>query len=203
MQTPEVNRSSTPHGRRRRDSLVAAAARLLVELGPEGVTARAVASGAGTSLGQVPYHFADVGAMVRAASMRVLEDHLETARGRLVGTTARTGRQALARTLVAMVLGPYAGRGAAGVAALYSRVLAASADPRWAADMRGWDEQLDLLVAELLVAAGRDPSRARALLACADGLAVSAALRVASDPGAVMAAELAGVLDLLAPRLPS
>ncbi|HZI98494.1 MAG TPA: TetR family transcriptional regulator [Actinomycetales bacterium] len=201
MATAGGRRSSTPGGRQRRESLVAAAAVLLVEHGPAGVTARAVAASADTALGQVPYYFTDVRQMLRAASMRVLEAHLEAARDRMAGTTVRTSRPALARTLVAMVLGPYAGRGVDGVRAMYGRVLAASADPEWADDMRQWDERFGPMLVDLLTAAGRDATRPRALLACADGLAVSAALRGLAEPEAFLVAELADVLDLLAPQL--
>ena len=199
MAPPTRSRSSTDRGRQRREALVQAAADLLVEQGPAAVTARAVASGAGAPLSLVPYYFADVGEMVRAASTQVLEGHLVAARSHLDGVNGRTSRRDLGRRLVAMVLGPYAGLGPTGLAALYSRALAAAADPAWAHEVRGWDEQFPPLVAELLRAAGRDDARARTLLACTDGWAVSAALRGLERAEAVIAAEVASVIDLLAP----
>lgn len=191
--------AATDRGRVRRAALVSAAARLLVEAGPAGVTARGVAAAAGVPLGGVTYYFADVAEMVRAASAEVLRDHLDRTREQLRGITPRSTPRTVARHLVALVLGPYAGQGARGLAALYSRTLAAAGDPVWAQELRRWDEGLPPLVAELLRAAGRDDARARTLLACTDGFAVSAALRGLERVEAVIAAEVASVLDLLAP----
>lgn len=193
--------AATLRGRTRRAALVAAAARLLVERGPAGVSARAVAAAAGVPLGGVTYYFDDVPEMVRVASAQVLRDHLEQARAELEGVGPRSSAQTVARRLVAVVLGPYAGQGARGLAALYARTLAAAGDPAWATDMRRWDEGFPPLVAELLRTAGRDDARARALLACADGFAVSAALRGLDDPERAVADELTDVLDVLAPRV--
>jgi len=58
---------STIKGQRRRQEIVTAAARLLVDLGPEAVNHRAVAAAAGTGLGTVTYHFAAAEDLRRAA----------------------------------------------------------------------------------------------------------------------------------------
>jgi DNA-binding transcriptional regulator YbjK len=196
-----ARRTTTARGHARRAALVAAAARLLREQGPAGVTARGVAAAAGVPLAGVTYYFDDVAEMVRAASSQLLHEHLVQARDQLSGIGPRSSAATVARRLVAIVLGPYASQGSAGLAALYARTLAAAADQAWAADMRRWDQGFPPLVAELLRAAGRDDGWARALLACADGLAVSAGLRGIDDPERSLVAELAAVLDVLAPRI--
>lgn len=202
MRTEDVGArgAGTARGRVRRAALVAAAARLLVELGPAGVTARGVAAAAGVPLGGVTYYFADVAEMVRVASAEVLRDHLDRSRALISGVSARSSARTVAGRVVAVVLGPYAGHGSKGMVAMYSRTLAAAGDPVWAADLRRWDQGFPPLVAELLRAAGRDDGRARALLACADGFAVSAGLRGLDDPEEAVIDALADVLDLLAPR---
>jgi DNA-binding transcriptional regulator YbjK len=196
-----VTVGATRRGEQRRERLVAAAAELLLARGPDAVTARAVAGDARVPLGAVTYYFADVGELRRTAVARLLEQHLEGARARLAAVRRGASAAAVARHLVAVLLGPYAGAGAAGVRALYARALAAAGDPLLAGDLRRWDDALAGLVAELLEAAGRDPGRARAVLACADGFALAWALDGGpADGEARLGARLAGVLDLLAPR---
>jgi DNA-binding transcriptional regulator YbjK len=57
----------TSKGQQRRETIVAAAAHLLVELGPDAVNHRAVAAAAETALGTVTYHFAGAEDLRRAA----------------------------------------------------------------------------------------------------------------------------------------
>lgn len=184
-------------GARRRRALVDAAAGLTVASGPDAVTARAVAAVAGVPLAAVTYYFTDVAELAREAAAQVVAEHVASAR--LLRGRLRRGAsdRVLADRLVTAVLGPYTGAGTDGLAALYERSLAAARRPGWGALLAHWDTEVRGVVAELLGAAGRPAGSARWVLACLDGLAVSAVVRGVPDPRADVVAALADVLPLL------
>lgn len=185
----------------RRAALVDAAGALVTRGGPAAVTARAAATAAGVPLAAVTYYFSDVDELARAGAAQVLAEHLGQAREALSGLRRDASDRTVAARLVAAALGPYAAAGPSGVAALYERTLAAASRPTWRADLAAWDRAAEDVVGELLAAAGRDPRWRRAVLACLDGLAISAVVRGASDPAAEVAAQLVTVLPALAPVL--
>lgn len=198
---PDEGGARTAKGEQRREALVAAAAELLLAEGPDAVTARATASRAGVPLGATTYYFSDV-AQLRRAAVRVLMDRqLEGATTHRAGLRRGSRTALVAERVVALVLGPYLTSGWDGVLALYARALSAAQDDAVARDLAEFDGGIEAAVADLLHAAGRSTSHARAVLACTDGFALAEALAgPRPDVATRIAARLADVLDLLAPR---
>ncbi|MEJ5866433.1 hypothetical protein WDV85_01610 [Pseudokineococcus sp. 5B2Z-1] len=178
--------AGAPRGAARRAALVAAAAELVAAGGPAALSARAAARGAGVPLAAVTYYFDDVPALLREAVEALLDDLGE--RVRAASATAPPpaaedrGATALAEALVGLVLGPYGGRGAAGLRALYARTLELSADPALAPRLRAFDAACADAVARLLRSAGREAVAARAVLALVDGWLVAAAVAGEAGP---------------------
>lgn len=99
-----LSAAGTPKGRLRQQAIVAAAARLLVELGPDAVNHRAVAAAAGIGLGTVTYHYAAADDLRQAAIDAVVETDVArmTAATRAV-PLVRRDTEGTATTLVALL----------------------------------------------------------------------------------------------------
>ncbi|GAA2021424.1 hypothetical protein WDZ16_05275 [Pseudokineococcus marinus] len=197
--------SGAPRGAARRAALVAAAAGLVAAGGPAALSARAAARAAGVPLAAVTYYFDDVPALLREAVEALLDDLGE----RVLAASEATpppaaedpGATALAGAVVGLVLGPYGGRGAAGVRALYARTLELSADPELAPRLGAFDAACADAVARLLRSAGREAGAARAVLALADGWLVAAAVAGEAGPGEDAGALERWAAERLAPGL--
>lgn len=96
--------AGTAKGRQRQAAIVATAARLLVELGPDAVNHRAVAAAAGVGLGTVTYHYPGADDLRQAAVDAVVEADIErmTAATRAV-PLLRRDTEGTAATLVALL----------------------------------------------------------------------------------------------------
>ena len=157
-------------GEQRRAALVRAASLLLAEMGPETVTARAVAARAEVPLAAVSYYFRTVDDLLRQAAEEVFEVYLARATALVREPTG----PALEETVVRVWLDPSDdGPDAARVRSTLLQLVQATGTPSLAASLRRWDADLVRLVEELLRDAGRDPSRARLLLAALDGSALA------------------------------
>lgn len=157
-------------GEQRRAALVRAASLLLAEMGPETVTARAVAARAEVPLAAVSYYFRTVDDLLRQAAEEVFEAYLARATALVREPTG----PALEETVVRVWLDPSDdGPDAARVRSTLLQLVQATGTPSLAASLRRWDADLVRLVEELLRDAGRDPSRTRLLLAALDGSALA------------------------------
>jgi len=197
--------AGAPRGSARRAALVRAVAELVADGGPSAVSARAAARRAGVPLAAVTYYFDDVPALVREGVELLLDGLGTEVRERSAAVLPpleedRDGSR-VAAAVVALVLGPYGARGAAGVRALHARTLELSGDGALAPQLRTFDAACAEGVARLLRAAGRTPVAARGVLALVDGWLVAAA--VAGDgPGPAGADRLQQeVAERLAPGL--
>lgn len=163
---------STPKGEHRRATIVAAAARLLVDDGPEAVGHRAVAAAAGTALGTVTYHYPAVDAL-RTAAERTLADG-EVARlsdpGHRVPLTRRDARDT-ATALVGLVLP----ESRAELVAWCERDARAARHPETAGDARRVRVAARALVSDVLGRSGRATAPpADLVLAVVDGAVLGA-----------------------------
>jgi len=147
-------------GEQRRADLVAAAAALVRESGPDAVTHRAVAARAGASLSATTYYFADLDELLAAAGTALAAGWAAHAR-----STARAGG-APAAVLVDAVLPP--GDDAA-LRAHYEHLVVAGRLPSLAAAYRAGRAELDAAIGELGL-----PWSPQALVALVDGAAVAA-----------------------------
>ncbi|MBK5248231.1 MAG: TetR family transcriptional regulator [Actinomycetales bacterium] len=166
-------------GRRRRDSLAAAAADILLAHGPAALTHRSVAARAGASLSATTYYFADREDLLRAAGERVVTawaTHAEQVAG---ATTDRTG-DALAAVVEAVLPPDERLRGH------YEHLVGAGRSPALAGAYASGRQRLDAAVGRILDGAGRPsgpttPGAGRPsgptpelVIAVIDGAAVSA-----------------------------
>ncbi|MCW2620699.1 MAG: hypothetical protein JWL64_301 [Frankiales bacterium] len=186
-------------GELRRQLLVEAAAAVLQEKGPGGVTHRAVASQGGLPLASTTYYFGSRDDLLLAAMEQSVSVSLAGAEGVLAATkpTRRSGKAAAA-LLLKVVTGGLSDP--AGARALAERSLVVTREPSLAPAVQRWTAAATTLVREALARSER-PVTARTagvLLAVVDGVVVSALAEGADDlTGA--AAKLATVLDALAP----
>lgn len=155
-------------GRRRRDSLAAAAADILLAHGPAALTHRSVAARAGASLSATTYYFADREDLLRAAGERVVTawaTHAEQVAG---ATTDRTG-DALAAVVEAVLPPDERLRGH------YEHLVGAGRSPALAGAYASGRQRLDAAVGRILDGAGRPSGPTPELvIAVIDGAAVSA-----------------------------
>lgn len=165
----------TPKGELRRAAIVAAAADLVGEHGPDALAHRAVAAAAGVPLAATTYYFHDLTDLLGAALEALGARELDEAAA-LVGALPRRHRRApVTAGLVAdVVLGPHRHTDEA-LLAHYERFLATGRHPAVRPVLAAARRQLDALVAEVLARSGHDtgPPVAR-LVAVLDGTALSA-----------------------------
>jgi DNA-binding transcriptional regulator YbjK len=181
--------ASTPKGERRRQSLVAAAAALLVEGGFEAVRHRAVAERAGLPLASTTYYFDSLDELITAA----VEQHAraELVRGRELLEALPAERRDL-DSVIDLVLdqllgAPAAERDAELVLLRYERLVATFRRPYLRPLMRTLGAELRALLAEVLARSGVpvDERRIEHLIALVDGAVVNALIEVNPDPRAV------------------
>ncbi len=194
MTTPT---GSTPKGEARREALVAAAAGLVAELGPDGVSHRAVAAAAGLPLAATTYYFRDLADLLAAAVDRACAAEVGAAEA--VVAAAGRGRRGVRETagLVADVLLGPGRRSDAELQAHYERLLAGGRYPEVRPVLQAAGGRLHGLVGELLTGGGHRQVPVAVVVAVVDGTVLSAL--VERDGGARAAAEEA-VADLLSRR---
>lgn len=188
---------TTPKGEARREAIVAAAARLVAEAGPDAVAHRAVATAAGVPLAATTYYFRDLADLLVAAVTRVGEQ--ETA----VAATLVTGlptRRASTRETAAVVLDVLLGadrRTDGQLQAYYERWLAGGRHPVLRPVLAATRARVDDLVAEVLARGGHREVPVARLVALADGTALSA---LVEGGGGARAATEEAVSELLSRR---
>lgn len=156
-------------GDRRRDLLLDAAMEVIAAGGAGAVTHRAVAARAGVPPAAPGYYFTGVDDILVAALTRAgrrYEQAVEDA-----AATVRDGGEPVA-ALVAAVQGWDVRPGDTAMAAEYELYLLAARRPELAPVALGWADRLS----ELLVAAGSDPARARAVVALVEGVLLQSLL---------------------------
>jgi DNA-binding transcriptional regulator YbjK len=186
---------ATPKGEARRVALVAAAADLVAEHGPDAVSHRAVAAAAGVPLAATTYYFRDLGELRVAAVARVGERELAAA-GAVVGSVAlqrRSAQETAAR--VADVLLGVQRRTDEQVQAFYERWLAGGRHPELREVLRSTRAQLDALVAEVVDRGGHRTVPAPRLVALADGSALAALVEGGGQARAAMESAVADALS--------
>ena len=204
MTTPEGStpkgstpKGSTPKGEARREALVAAAAGLVVDRGPDAVSHRSVAAAAGLPLAATTYYFRDLTDLLVAAVDRV--SAVEVARAGAVVAGAGRGRRSVHATaaLVADVLLGTGRHTDAELQAHYERLLAGGRHPAVRPVVQAAGARLHALVGELLAGGEHREVPAAVVVAVVDGTVISAL--VERDGGARAAAEDA-VAQLLSRR---
>lgn len=156
-------------GDRRRELLLDAAMEVIAADGAGAVTHRAVAARAGVPPAAPGYYFTGVDDILVAALTRAgrrYEQAVEDA-----AATVRDGAEPVA-ALVGAVRGWDVRPGDTAMAAEYELYLLAARRPELAPVALGWAERL----AELLVGAGADPARARAVVALVEGVLLQSLL---------------------------
>lgn len=156
-------------GVERRAQVVQAAADLVLERGPAGVTHRAVAQRAGASLSATTYYFADLDELLTAAGKVLMQRWVEHGRAVLDALPPGAAPDPAA-VVVRAVLPP---TDEVGVLGHYEHLLGASRAPALARAYGTGREELDRMVAELLERLGLDLSPSL-VLAVVDGGVVSA-----------------------------
>lgn len=188
---------TTPKGEARRAALVAAAAGLVAEHGPDAVSHRAVAVAAGLPLAATTYYFRDLRELLVAAVVRVGEE--ETAAARAVVDALPPGRRSARETaavLADVLLGAHR-RTDEQVQAFYERWLAGGRHPELRDTLRETRARLDELVDAVVARGGQREVPAPRLVALADGSALAA---LAEGDGQARAALEGAVADLLSRR---
>lgn len=171
MTAPDIRHG--PKGRHRRSQIVAAAAELLAERGPQAVSHRAVAQRAGVSLSATTYYFDNLNDLLNQAGMLLMTRWAEQAE--TVAAQAAAGRpeptedpqHRAARLLVAAVLPP------GGVPGHYQQLVAAHHRAALTAAYREGRRRLDAALTTLLSEVGSDLDP-NLVLAVIDGAVVSA-----------------------------
>lgn len=181
--------ASTPKGERRRQSLVAAAAELLVEGGFEAVRHRAVAERAGLPLASTTYYFGSLDELVTAAVEQYARVELERGRALLEALPAeRRDLDSVVELVLDQLLGPPAGEGDAELVLLrYERLVATFRRPYLRPLMRTLGTELRGLLQEVFARSGKpvNERRLEELIALVDGAVVNALIEVNPDPRAV------------------
>ncbi|TDV50662.1 TetR/AcrR family transcriptional regulator [Actinophytocola oryzae] len=181
--------ASTPKGERRRQSLVAAAAALLVEGGFEAVRHRAVAERADLPLASTTYYFDSLDDLVTAAVAHHARGELDRGRAMLAALPAeRRDLDSTIDLILDQLLGPPAGdRDAELVLLRYERLVATFRRPYLRPLMRTLGTELRGLLQEVLARTGMatDERRLEQLIALVDGAVVNALIEVEPDPRAV------------------
>jgi DNA-binding transcriptional regulator YbjK len=179
----------TAKGERRRQELATAAAGLLRSGGFEAVRHRAVAERAGLPLASTTYYFASLDDLVTAAVERTSRDELAEGREQLDALAdGPVATPALVELVLDQLLGPESRDGGLHAVLLrYERLVGAGRRPYLAPLMRELREDLDALLAEILVRSGHplDAAALRDLVALVDGAVISALIEADADPRAV------------------
>jgi DNA-binding transcriptional regulator YbjK len=181
--------ASTPKGERRRQSLVAAAAALLVEGGFDAVRHRAVAERADLPLASTTYYFSSLDDLVTAAVEHQARGELERGRALLEALPAeRRDLDSVIDLVLDQLLGRRAGEGdAESVLLRYERLVATFRRPYLRPLMRTLGTELRVLLLEILARSDTavDERRLEQLIALVDGAVVNALIEVDPDPRAV------------------
>lgn len=196
--------ASTPKGERRRQTLVEAAAELLVEGGFDAVRHRAVAERAELPLSSTTYYFDSLDELVAAA----VEHHgrAELVRGAALLAELPTrprGVDSVVDLVLDQLLGPPAGEGDAELVLLrYERLVATFRRPYLRPLMHTLGAELRGLLLEVFVRSGIevDARRVEHLIALVDGAVVNALIEIDPDPRDVARRML---LEFLAPGGPA
>jgi DNA-binding transcriptional regulator YbjK len=181
--------ASTPKGERRRQSLVAAAAALLVEGGFDAVRHRAVAERAGLPLASTTYYFDSLDDLITAAVEHYSRAELIRGRALLAALPAeRRDLDAVVDLVLDQLLGPPAGDLDAELVLLrYERLVATFRRPYLRPLMRTLGTELRGLLQEIFARSDTtvDERRLEQLIALVDGAVVNALIEVNPDPRAV------------------
>jgi DNA-binding transcriptional regulator YbjK len=192
-----VARTPRPRGPERREALLDATLRVLVERGPEAVTHRRVAEAAGLPLASTTYWFASKDELVaeayRLAARRDVE-RLE-ARAQALGPAGDP-----VAAILALVVDPFVGdtpEHRAEIVAAYTLWLHAARQPDLRAIAEGWIEAYVEPTAVLFARAGTQQPRrdARIVLAALDGLLLE---QVASERPTPLRPALEHLVSVLA-----
>ncbi|MCO7219165.1 TetR/AcrR family transcriptional regulator [Klenkia sp. PcliD-1-E] len=188
---------TTPKGEARRDAIVAAAAQLVADHGPDAVSHRAVAAAAGVPLAATTYYFRALGDLLVAAVTRVGET--ETTAAAAAVAALPTGRRSTHDTAV-VVLDVLLGAGRQTdeqLQAHYERFLAAGRHPALRPVLAATRARVDQLLAQVLARGGHREVPVARLVALADGTALSA---LVEGGGGARAATEDAVAELLSRR---
>jgi DNA-binding transcriptional regulator YbjK len=186
----------TPRGERRREALVEAAVRLLVERGFGAVSHRAVADRAGLPLAATTYYFASREDLVVAAVERlgsVYADHARAVLGSL--PPAPQSDAAVAGLIVSLVVGADEPEPDA-LRTFYERYAEAGRQPALRGLVAAWTDELVAQVADVLRHYGRPAGEPvpRLLVAMVDGLLLTGLVAAEATAAARARADLSQVL---------
>ena len=166
--------AGTPRGAARREAIVAAAAALVADGGPDAVSHRAVARAAGVPLAATTYYFAGLDDLLAAAVERVAGAELDAAAALVDGLAPRhRSPGATADVLVDVLLGRDR-RDDAALLAFYERFLAAGRYPAVRPALREARAGIDAQLTEALRRCGHPDADVGTLVALADGTVLSA-----------------------------
>ncbi|MEU6701866.1 TetR family transcriptional regulator [Pseudonocardia sp. NPDC046786] len=169
---PEPADGRLRKGERRRRALLDATLRLVGRDGTGAVTQRAVAAEAQVPPSAVLYYFASVDELLVSALATVNDRYID----RLAGV------RTVAELVVA--LGEWGSRHDLSLTvAEYELLLFAARRPDLAHELRRWDDALAAAAVRLLP---DDPQRRPLLVACVNGLCLSAALGASDDPSVLL-----------------
>jgi DNA-binding transcriptional regulator YbjK len=181
--------ASTPKGERRRQSLVAAAAELLVEGGFDAVRHRAVAERAGLPLASTTYYFHSLDELITAAVEQYARAELVRGRELLEALPAeQRDLDSVVDLVLDQLLGPPAGDQDAELVLLrYERLVGTFRRPHLRPLMQTLGVELRGLLHEVFARSGSpvDGRRLEELIALVDGAVVNALIEVNPDPRAV------------------
>jgi DNA-binding transcriptional regulator YbjK len=188
---------TTPKGEARRGALVAAAAGLVAEHGPDAVSHRSVAVAAGVPVAATTYYFRDLADLLVAAVEQVCA--VEVGAAEAVVAAASRGRRSVHETasLVTDVLLGAGRRADTALQAHYERLLAGGRHPEVRPALRAARARLNALVADLLVTGQHRDVPAAVVVALVDGTVLSA---LVERDGHARAAAEAALTDLLSRR---
>lgn len=191
--------ASTPKGERRRQALVAAAAKLLTEGGFDAVRHRAVAEEAGLPLASTTYYFSSLDDLISAAVEHEARQELAVGRDRLdeLGDAQRS-TEVVIELVLDLLLGTRSRDGGAEPVLLrYERLVGSPRRPYLAPLMRELSGELHGLLAEIFRRSGMELGRDRLLelIALVDGAVVNALIESDPDPRAAARRMLRAQLD--------
>jgi DNA-binding transcriptional regulator YbjK len=180
--------ASTPKGERRRQTLVEAAAQLLVEGGFDAIRHRAVAERAGLPLASTTYYFDSLDELIIAAVRYQGETALERGREQLAEVEGESpGFDKLVELVLDQLLGiePESGDAEA-VLLRYERLVATGRRPYLRPVMRAMAVELQTLMSDIFARCGMPLTieRIEQIIALVDGAVVNALLEIHSDPRA-------------------
>jgi DNA-binding transcriptional regulator YbjK len=180
--------ASTPKGERRRQTLVEAAAQLLVEGGFDAIRHRAVAERAGLPLASTTYYFDSLDELIIAAVQYQGETALERGREQLADVEDESpGFDRLVELVLDQLLGiePESGDAEA-VLLRYERLVATGRRPYLRPVMRAMAVELQTLMSDIFARCGMPLTieRIEQIIALVDGAVVNALLEIHSDPRA-------------------